>query len=116
VAGGEHTVGWPELQARLAELSAGARGEICGLPEDDVARLAQLYAKPAPALIKIADGLQRNFDGGQTTRAICALPAIMGQYGRRGGGLAYSTSGYLQWDGERSASGRVPAAGDAAST
>ena len=37
--------------------------------------------------------------GGQTTRAICALPALTGQYGVRGGGLAYSTSGYLQWDG-----------------
>ena len=31
-------------------------------------------------------------------RAICTLPAITGQYGMRGGGLAYSTSGYLQWD------------------
>jgi anaerobic selenocysteine-containing dehydrogenase len=26
------------------------------------------------------------------------LPAITGQYGTRGGGLAYSTSGYLKWD------------------
>ncbi len=31
-------------------------------------------------------------------RAICALPALTGQYGVLGGGLAYSTSGYLQWD------------------
>src|SRR5581483_7537277 len=31
-------------------------------------------------------------------RAVCALPALTGQYGKRGGGLAYSTSGYLQWD------------------
>jgi anaerobic selenocysteine-containing dehydrogenase len=36
--------------------------------------------------------------GGQTVRAICALPAITGQYGCRGGGLAYSTSGITRWD------------------
>ncbi|MEZ4594661.1 MAG: molybdopterin oxidoreductase family protein [Chloroflexota bacterium] len=96
----QHTVGWPELQARLADYSLARVAEITGLPEADIARLAQLYAQTTPALIKIADGLQRNFNGGQTVRAICALPAITGQYGRLGGGLAYSTSGYLQWDGE----------------
>lgn len=96
----QHTVGWPELQALLADYPLARVAQITGLPEDDLARLAQLYAQTSPALIKIADGLQRNFTGGQTVRAICALPAITGQYGRRGGGLAYSTSGYLQWDGE----------------
>ena len=44
-------------------------------------RLARLYAANTPSLIKIADGLQRNPMGGQTTRAICALPALIGQYG-----------------------------------
>src|SRR5207248_9399888 len=29
-----------------------------------------------------------------------ALPALTGQYGVAGGGLAYSTSGYLQWNKE----------------
>ncbi|MBK8905565.1 MAG: molybdopterin oxidoreductase family protein [Anaerolineaceae bacterium] len=96
----QHTVGWPELRARLADYPLARVAEVTGLPEADIARLAQLYAETTPALIKIADGLQRNFTGGQTVRAICALPAIMGQYGRLGGGLAYSTSGYLQWDGE----------------
>ncbi|MFZ1399739.1 MAG: molybdopterin-dependent oxidoreductase, partial [Candidatus Promineifilaceae bacterium] len=96
----QRTVGWPELQARLADYPLARVAQITGLPEDDLARLAQLYAENSPALIKIADGLQRNFTGGQTVRAICALPALTGQYGRLGGGLAYSTSGYLQWDGE----------------
>lgn len=96
----QHTVGWPELQARLADYPLARVAQITGLPEGDIARLAQLYAQTSPAVIKFADGLQRNFTGGQTVRAICALPALMGQYGRLGGGLAYSTSGYLQWDGE----------------
>jgi len=95
-----HTVGWPELRARLAEFPPARVAELCGLPVEDIVRLARLYATETPSLIKIADGLQRNPMGGQTTRAICALPALTGQYGRRGGGLAYSTSGYVQWDSE----------------
>jgi anaerobic selenocysteine-containing dehydrogenase len=51
-------------------------------------------------LLKIADGINRNRNGGQNVRAICILPALTGQYGVRGGGLAYSTSGYVQWDKE----------------
>ena len=95
-----HTVGWPELRARIAEFPPERAAEIAGLPVDDVMRLARLYATSRPALIKIADGLQRNPMGGQTTRAILTLPALTGQYGVRGGGLAYSTSGYVKWDGE----------------
>ena len=95
-----HTVGWPELRRRIADFPPERAADICGLPVEDVRRLARLYATQTPSLIKIADGLQRNPMGGQTTRAICALPALTGQYGTRGGGLAYSTSGYVQWDGD----------------
>ncbi len=93
-----HTVGWPQLRERLAEYPLARVADITGLPEADIYELARLYAAHKPGLIKIADGLQRHLNGGQTVRAICALPALTGQYGVRGGGLAYSTSGYLQWD------------------
>jgi anaerobic selenocysteine-containing dehydrogenase len=93
-----HAVGWPELRARLAEYPPARVAAITGLPEADLVRLAHLYAETKPGLIKIADGLQRNLNGGQTVRAICTLPALTGQYGRPGAGLAYSASGYLTWD------------------
>lgn len=95
-----HTVGWPELCQRLQEYPPARVAAITGLPEADIVELARLYSDIRPGLIKIADGLQRHRNGGQTVRAICALPAITGQYGTRGGGLAYSTSGYLRWDSE----------------
>ena len=60
--------------------------------------LARRYATTKPALLKFADGIQRHGNGGQTVRALCCLPAIVGQIGVRGGGLAYSTSGYVRWD------------------
>ncbi|HEV3259060.1 MAG TPA: molybdopterin-dependent oxidoreductase, partial [Gemmataceae bacterium] len=93
-----HTVGWPLLRARLAEYPPDRAAAITGLAERDIVALARLYAGVRPGLIKIADGINRNRNGGQNVRAICALPALTGQYGVRGGGLAYSTSGYLKWD------------------
>jgi anaerobic selenocysteine-containing dehydrogenase len=92
-----HSIGWPQLRERIAECSPARVVAITGLPEETIVSLARLYGTRRPALIKIADGINRNVNGGQNVRAICALPAITGQYGTRGGGLAYSTSGYLQW-------------------
>ncbi len=93
-----HTTGWPAFRERLQEYPPSRAAGITGLPEEEIVQLARLYAQVQPGLIKIADGLQRNLNGGQTTRAICALPALTGQYGTPGGGLAYSTSGTLRWD------------------
>ncbi|MBA2556973.1 MAG: molybdopterin-dependent oxidoreductase, partial [Chloroflexi bacterium] len=63
-------------------------------------RLARLGGESTPAVVKIADGLQRNQHGGQTVRAVIAIPAVTGQYGVRGGGMFYSQSGWVVWDGE----------------
>ncbi len=95
-----HTVGWTQLRSRLADYPPERVAAITGVTEDDLEKLAQLYARTQPSLIKIADGLQRNLNGGQAVRAILALPALTGQYGRRGGGLSYSASGMLSWDAE----------------
>ena len=95
-----HTVGWPQFKARLADFPPERVARATGLSEADIIRLTRMYASTRPGLIKIADGVNRNVNGGQNVRAICALPAITGQYGIRGGGLAYSTSGCVQWDRE----------------
>jgi anaerobic selenocysteine-containing dehydrogenase len=95
-----HTVGWPLLRKRLAAFPPDRVAAITGLEESAIRTLARLYGTVRPGLIKIADGINRNRNGGQNVRAICTLPALTGQYGVRGGGLAYSTSGYLQWDKE----------------
>jgi anaerobic selenocysteine-containing dehydrogenase len=96
----EHSVGWPQLRQRLADYPPPRAAAITGVSEEDIIRLARLYATRQPALIKIADGVNRNRNGGQNVRAICALPAMTGQYGVRGGGLSYSTSDYGKWNGE----------------
>jgi anaerobic selenocysteine-containing dehydrogenase len=93
-----NTIGWPKLRERLAAFPPGRVAQLTGLAEESIVSLALMYGRLKPGLIKIADGINRNRNGGQNVRTVCALPAITGQYGRRGGGLAYSTSGYLQWD------------------
>ncbi len=94
----KNTLGWPQLRERLQEYPPERAAAITGLERSTIMRLARLYGQEKPALIKIADGIQRNFNGGQTVRAICTLPALTGQYGVLGGGLAYSTSDYIRWD------------------
>jgi anaerobic selenocysteine-containing dehydrogenase len=96
----EHAAGWPQFCERLAEFPLDRVAEETGLAPEVILDLAHRYAGTRPGLIKIADGINRNPNGGQTVRAICALPALTGQYGVRGGGLAYSTSGYFPWDAE----------------
>ena len=94
----KYTTGWPELRERLLEYPPSRVAEITGLAEKAIVDLALLYAQEQPGMIKIADGLQRNLNGGQNTRAICTLPAITGQYGLLGGGLSYSAGGVLSWN------------------
>ena len=95
-----HTIGWPLLRERLADYPPRRVANITGLSEADISKLARLYGTQRPALIKMADGINRNRNGGQNVRAICTLPALTGQYGVRGGGLSYSTSDYVKWDDE----------------
>jgi anaerobic selenocysteine-containing dehydrogenase len=92
-----HTNGWPLLRRHLLEYTPEYVSRLSGVEADDIRRLARLYAGCRPSLIKIADGLNRNPNGGQNVRAILTLPALTGQYGVPGGGLAYSTSGTFAW-------------------
>jgi len=95
-----HTLGWPEFERRLADYPPQRVAELTGLAVADIQRLARLYAGVTPGIIKLSDGINRNFNGGQAVRAILALPAVTGQFGYPGGGLAYSMGDYLSWDKE----------------
>ena len=93
-----HSVGWRELRERAAEYPPERVAAICGVSAETVIALARRYATTKPAMLKTADGVQRHQNGGQTFRALCCLPAVVGQYGVRGGGLAYATSSYAAWN------------------
>jgi anaerobic selenocysteine-containing dehydrogenase len=95
-----HSIGWPEFREPLVDFPLDRVARDTDVPAEQIVELARLYGTVRPGLLKFADGINRNINGGQNVRALCALPALTGQYGTRGGGLAYSTSGYVRWDRE----------------
>ncbi len=95
-----HSIGWRALRERASEYPPERVAAITGLPAERIEALARRYGTTKPALLKFSDGVQRHGNGGQTARALACLPAVVGQLGVRGGGLSYSTSGYVQWDVE----------------
>ena len=92
-----HALGWRELRERSMAYPPERVAQITGVPAETIIELARRFATTKPAMLKFADGVQRHGNGGQTARALCCLPAIVGQIGVRGGGLFYSTSGFVPW-------------------
>ena len=95
-----NSVGWRDLRDRAAQYPPERVASITGVPAETIIALGRRIGTTQPSLLKFADGVQRHGNGGQTARALACLSAITGQIGKRGGGLAYSTSGYIHWDAE----------------
>jgi anaerobic selenocysteine-containing dehydrogenase len=62
------------------------------VPVELIARLADWYATTSPALVRCGWGQERNRNGGNSSLAILALPAVGGKFGVRGGGYAMSNT------------------------
>jgi anaerobic selenocysteine-containing dehydrogenase len=95
-----HTVGLDALRERVRSWTPARAAEITGLQAEQIVALAREYGQARPAFIRCSMGLQRQSNGGGTIRALACLPALVGDYGRPGGGLLYSTGGYWLWPGE----------------
>ena len=92
--------GFDAFRKQLADYDIERAAAITGVETAAIQQLAELMAHCKPAMIRLGDAVNRNLQGGQTVRAIAALPALIGQYGVRGGGLACSTGDYFLWDDE----------------
>lgn len=93
-----HTVGYAQLKERVRRYTPARVAEICGIPEDTITTLAREYANAKPAAIRLNYGMQRARGGGQATRAVACLPALIGAWRDPAGGLLMSTSGYAPVD------------------
>ncbi|VVE35570.1 molybdopterin oxidoreductase [Pandoraea pneumonica] len=93
-----HTVGYAQLKARAQRYTPARVAEICGISEDTVVTLAREYASAKPAAIRLNYGMQRAKGGGQATRAVACLPALIGAWRDPAGGLLMSTSGFAPVD------------------
>ncbi|GAA6121403.1 molybdopterin oxidoreductase family protein [Acidovorax sp. FG27] len=88
-----HTLGWEGLRARALEWPPERAAEVCGLPVEQIRRLARDYGTTSPAAIRLNYGMQRVRGGGNATRAVACLPALVGAWRHRAGGLLMSSSG-----------------------
>ena len=98
-----YTVGWPALRQRALEWPPERAAAVCGLPVAQIRQLAQdmgaCFQRGEPQAIRLNYGMQRVHGGGNAVRAVSCIPAVLGAWRHRAGGLLLSTSGAfpVQW-------------------
>ncbi|TSE23807.1 Dimethyl sulfoxide reductase DmsA [Tepidimonas aquatica] len=94
-----HTVGWQALRARALQWPPARAAAVCGLPVAAIEALARelgaCFERGEPIGIRLNYGMQRTRGGGNAVRAVACLPAVLGAWRRRGGGLLLSSSGWF---------------------
>jgi anaerobic selenocysteine-containing dehydrogenase len=83
----KYTAGFPELAERAAAFTPDYVERVTGVPAQDVATFAREFATVQPSVIRMGVALERHAGGGQTIRAVCAIPALTGSWRHVGGGL-----------------------------
>ena len=84
----DHTVGFLDLKAHVAEMTPAWAERLTGVPVDQIFGLARAYAATRPAMIVMGgSSLHKGDNTWQAARAITCLPALTGDYGRPGGGI-----------------------------
>jgi len=93
-----YTVGYEALAARAAEWPPERVAATCGIPVEQVRRLARDYGTTRPAAIRVNYGMQRVHGGGNAVRAVACLPALIGAWRDPAGGALLSSSGTFPVD------------------
>jgi anaerobic selenocysteine-containing dehydrogenase len=91
----QYTVGHEELREHVTQYDPAAVSAITGVPVEDIYRLARMYGRISPSFIRIGNGLQHHDNGGMCIRTITCLPALTGQWLKKGGGAIKGNSGFL---------------------
>lgn len=92
----QHTLGWDRLRERALEWTPERAAHICGITTQQIQSLARDYGScfltGQAAAIRMNYGLQRSRGGGNAVRAIACLPALIGAWRHRAGGVLLSSS------------------------
>jgi anaerobic selenocysteine-containing dehydrogenase len=89
-----HTVGFPELADHVRDWAPQRAAEISGVDVDTVERLAHDWGTIRPAAIRTLIGAEHHENGAMFHRTLAVLPALVGAWHDRGGGLARSVGSY----------------------
>jgi formate dehydrogenase major subunit len=82
-----HTEDFERLRAHVAALTPETMAPLCGVPADQIRRVARLFARARTALILWGMGVSQSTHGTDNTRCLIALSLLCGQVGRPGTGL-----------------------------
>ena len=93
-----HTSGWPLLRERALLWNPERAAAVCGIKAQQIRDLARDYGTTKPAAIRLNYGMQRVHGGGNAVRAIACLPALVGAWRHRAGGMLLSSSGSFPVD------------------
>ena len=93
-----HTSGWPLLRERALLWTPERAAAVCGIKAQQIRDLARDYGTTKPAAIRLNYGMQRVHGGGNAVRAIACLPALVGAWRHRAGGMLLSSSGSFPVD------------------
>ncbi|HEY7485145.1 MAG TPA: molybdopterin-dependent oxidoreductase [Streptosporangiaceae bacterium] len=91
-----HTHGWAEFRERIEEYPPERVAELTGLDAGQIVRLGERIARTRPTAIRATMGMQRHAGGGMALRTLACISGVTGDWGRRGGGISYSTSGHYK--------------------
>lgn len=92
----EHTVGFDELSAAVADWTPERAAEVTGLDATTIERFAIDYATARPAGIRALIGAEHHANGAMFYRTLACLPALTGAWALRGGGIAKSVGSYSE--------------------
>ena len=92
----EHTSGYDELVDHVAGWTPARAAEITGLDAETIESLAREYGTVRPAAIRTLIGAEHHEHGAMFFRTLACLPALVGAWRDRGGGLARSTGAWQE--------------------
>lgn len=107
----EACVGSEELREAARPYTPEKVSEITGISAEKIEQLAREYATTTPSYIRVGYGMTRHEYGGNNLRSVLLLPAVMGQWKHRGGGVTLSTSGYFHLNRKKLGAGHLIKAG-----
>lgn len=92
----DHTVGYDELAAHVADWTPERAAAATGLEVSDIVDLARDYGTVRPAAIRCLVGSEHHENGAMFHRTLACLPALVGAWRDRGGGLARSVGSWQE--------------------
>ena len=81
------TSGFDALRKNVEGYSPEAMSPICGIPADEIRKVARLYATSKASMILWGMGISQHVHGTDNARCLIALSLMTGQVGRPGTGL-----------------------------